>query len=54
MSKCRKPSTHKRAQTQKTVVIDNDSLKRQISATAKINIELWDTDFDNENDIDSS
>ena len=54
MSKRRRPSAHKRAQTQKTVVIDYDRRKRLSAAVAKINVELWDTDSDNENDTDSS
>ena len=45
---------HKRAHTQKTAVFDNDSPKRPSNAVAKIIIELWDTDSDNENDTYSS
>ena len=47
ISKCRSPSAHKRAQTQKTAIIENDRLN---AAVVKINMELWDTDSDNEND----
>ena len=54
MSKCCRPSAHKRAQTQKTVVIDNGSPKRLSAAVAKLNMELRDTDSDNENETDLS
>ena len=40
--------------TQKTNVIDNDRPKRLNASVAKINKELWDTDSDNENNIDFS
>ena len=50
ISKRRSSSAHKRAQTQKTAAIDNDRRKRLNAAVAKINMELWDTDSDNEND----
>ena len=54
MSKRRRSSAHKRAQTRKTVVIVNDRPKRLNAAIAKINMKLWDTDSDNENDTVSS
>ena len=38
----------------KTAVIDNDRPKRLSAAVAKINMELWNTDSDNEKDTDSS
>ena len=37
-------SGHKRAQTQKTAVIDNDRPKQLSAAVAKIKMELWDID----------
>ena len=46
--------SHPVAITQKTAVTDDDKPKRLNAAVAKINIELWDTDSDNENDTDSS
>ena len=46
MSKRRRPSAHKRAQTQKSVFIDKDRRKRLSAAVAKINVELWDTESD--------
>ena len=54
MSKRRRPSPYKRAQTQKTVVIDNDRPKRLSAAVVKIHMELWYIDSDNENDTDSN
>ena len=54
MSKRHRPSAHKIPQTQKTAVIDNDRPKRLSAAVAKINIKLWDTDCDSENDTNSS
>ena len=54
VSKRRRPSAHKRTQTQKKAVTDNDRLKRLSAAVAKIKMELWDTDCDNENETDSS
>ena len=53
-NKRRRPSAHKIAQIQKTAVIDNGRPKRLSAAVAKINTELWNTDFDNEKDTDSS
>ena len=50
MSKRRRPS----AKTQKTAVIDNGRPKRLSAAFAKVNMELWDTSSDNENDTDFS
>ena len=40
MSKRRSPNAHKRAQTQKTAVIDYDRLKKLNAAVAKINMQL--------------
>ena len=54
MSKRRRPSPCKRAQTQKTVVIDNDRPKRLSAAVVKIHMELRYIDSDNENDTDSN
>ena len=51
MSKRLRPSAHKRAQTQKLQI---DRLKRLNAAVAKVNMKLWDTDSDNENDTYSS
>ena len=53
-SKHRRPSAHKRAQTQKKAVIDNGRPKRLSAAVTKINIELRDIDSDNANDTDFS
>ena len=38
----------------KTAVIDNDRPKRLSAAVAKINMELWNTNSDNEKDTNSS
>ena len=54
MSQCRSSNAHKRAQTQKAAVIDNDRLKKLNAAVAKINMQLQETDSDNENGTDSS
>ena len=54
MSKRQRPSPYKKAQTQKTAVIDNDRPKRLISAVVKIHMKLWYIDSGNENDTDSS
>ena len=54
MNKRRRPSAHKKAQTQKAAVIDIDSPKYLSVAVAKVNIELYDTVSNNENDTDSS
>ena len=54
MSKRRRPSAHKRVQTQKKAVIGNDRPKQLSAAASKINIELWDNVSDNENDTGSS
>ena len=58
MNKRRRPSAHKKAQTQKAAVIDIDSPKYLSAAVAKVNIELYDTvssydlsDFGSESDI---
>ena len=54
MSKRHKPSANKRAQTQKTAVIDNNRPNRLSAAVVrKIPMQLWNTDSDNENDTDS-
>ena len=52
MSQCRSSNAHKRAQTQKAAVIDNDRLKKLNAAVA--NMQLQETDSDNENGTDSS
>ena len=54
MSQYRSSNAHKRAQTQKTAVIDYDRLKKLNAAVAKINMQLQETDSDNENGTDSS
>ena len=46
MSKCRRPSAHKRAQTQKTAVIDNDIPKQLNAAVTKINCDSDSSDPD--------
>ena len=40
--------------TQKVAVIDNERKKRLSADVVKIHMEFWDTDSDNENDLDSS
>ena len=40
MSQCRSSNAHKRAQTQKAAVIDNDRLKKLNAAVAKMNMQL--------------
>ena len=54
LSSLQRPSSYKRAQTQKTAVIDNDRPKRLSAAVVKIHMKLWYIDSDNENDTDSS
>ena len=54
MSKRKRPSPYKRAQTKKTAVIDNDRPKRLSAAVVKMHMELWHIDSDNENYTDSS
>ena len=54
LSSLQRPSPYKRAQTQKTAVIDNDRPKRLSAAVVKIHMKLWYIDSDNENDTDSS
>ena len=53
LSSFQRPSPYKRAQTQKTAVIDNDRPKRLSAAVVKIHMKLWYIDSDNENDTDS-
>ena len=53
MSKHRRPSAHKRTETQETAVINNDRPKQLGAAVAKINMELWETDSDDKNITDS-
>ena len=54
MSKGSWPNVQKRAQNKKTDIIDHDRPKRLSAAVAKVNMELWDTDSDNEKETDSS
>lgn len=54
ISKCQGLIAHKRIQTEKTAATDFDRPNWLGADVAKINMELWDTDFGNENDTDFS